>query len=183
LRQLQVLSLAHTPINDDSLTYLKNQRDLTFLNLNGCQGVTDKGLSHLLDYDNIRTLKLNDTGVSGKAFDRQTKLVDLHLSGSQVGDAELKLIARLKDLEQLTLNRSNITDDGLDELIGMNRLRRLVLGGPRITDGAVVALLRIKSLDSLVLRNTRMSDSAIRRLEDSIKYVERSDYDMDGTEL
>ena len=90
LRQLRVLSLAHTPANDDSLTHLKNNNELIFVNLNGCRGVTDSGLTQLLNRDNIRTLKLNDTTVTAKSLRRQTNLVNLHFSGTEVGDAELK---------------------------------------------------------------------------------------------
>jgi internalin A len=62
------------------------------------------------------------------------------LRGTQVKDADLKVIKELANLQTLYLGRTQITDAGLAELKGMKNLRFLGLLGASVTEDGVKAI-------------------------------------------
>ena len=125
------------------------------------------------DWDEIQNLPLQTLGVNGIGITKHgmrtlgslTRLQGLHLSETQIDDAELKHINGLTNLESLNLSKTRITGEGLKELQGMTRLRYLNLSGTQVTDAGLEHLLLLKShLLILDLEGTPISDSGLPHL-------------------
>ena len=63
-----------------------------------------------------------------------TQLQTLNLWGSQLTDAGLEYVGRLKNLRKLDLSDNSITDAGLVHLQGLTQLETLELQGTQVTD-------------------------------------------------
>jgi Leucine Rich repeat len=66
----------------------------------------------------------------------------VNLNGRSITDDDLKQLAPLARILQLSLANTNITDDGLAYLKGFDDLRRVDLSGTKITSAGVSALKR-----------------------------------------
>ncbi len=93
---------------------------------------------------------------------------DLWLT-SGAADDDLRYLAGLSRLEELTLHGNLITDAGVAHLGRLKGLRRLDLRAPRITDAGLAHLRNLHNLKSLHLSDSAMSDAGLvhlRGLED-----------------
>jgi CubicO group peptidase (beta-lactamase class C family) len=104
--------------NEDSLSLLKDMKDLAHLNLRGLN-VTDRGLT------NLKGL---------------TSLTRLHLELTKISDKGLENIKDLANLEYLNLYGTAITDAGLVHLRGLKKLKNLYLWQTKVTDTGVAEL-------------------------------------------
>jgi Leucine-rich repeat (LRR) protein len=71
------------------------------------------------------------------------EITSLDLSGTQVADAGLKQVARLKNLARLELQSTPVTAAGLRELAGLTRISELHLGESQLSDANLRALREI----------------------------------------
>ena len=106
--------------NEDSLSLLKDMKDIAHLNLRGLN-VTDRGLT------NLKGL---------------TSLSRLHLELTKISDKGLENVKDLTNLEYLNLYGTGITDAGLVHLHGLKKLKNLYLWQTKVTDAGVMELKR-----------------------------------------
>jgi hypothetical protein len=111
---------------------------------------------------NGRGYGLADRGLARLAGLRKLRLLDL--TGNPVGDAGLKQVGRLGDLEWLILYNTKATSAGLAHLAQLTRLRSLSLGGCAISDEGLDHLQKLSALEALDLRNTQVTDAGMSRL-------------------
>jgi serine/threonine protein kinase len=89
----------------------------------------------------------------------------LCLWGTKVTDAGLKELAGLKNLQHLCLQSTGVTDVGLKELAGLDKLVFLDLYAlPKVTDAGLEELARLKALKHLDLRGTSVTDAGADKL-------------------
>jgi len=82
-----------------------------------------------------------------------------------VGDAEVKDLAFLKDLEVLSLQYTKVTDTSLAELKKFPHLTLLDLTGTKITDAGLAQLGHMSQLRSLWLKETRVTDAGLAHIK------------------
>ena len=111
------LSLAHSKISDDALTYFRFSK-LQCLNLNQTR-IGDTGLARISTMPDLRTL---------------------YLDGTRVTDAGLAEVARISTLEELSLLRDQVTDVGLTHLSNLKALRRLDVRTTQVTEPGIARL-------------------------------------------
>jgi flagellar basal body-associated protein FliL len=88
-------------------------------------------------------------------------IVELTLSYTQISDAGLKELAKLKRMTHLYLNNTEITDTGLKELARLKQLKSIALQGSKITDAGIRELLKLPNLIELDLRRTKVTKRGV----------------------
>ena len=105
------------------------------------------GLLQLNRLKNLEVLdashrEMNDGAIEG--FENCRSLKRLNISGGKVSSAGLKLLTKLKELEELDVGNSpGINDAGLPALRGHRQLKKLNLNGTRCTPAGVEALKKV----------------------------------------
>jgi mono/diheme cytochrome c family protein len=92
----------------------------------------------------------------------------LDLSGTQITDAGLAVVARFPNLTRLHLNRTSITDAGITHVARLSHLEYLNLYATKITDAGLVPLAGIGSLRALYVWQTGVTPQGIERLKASL---------------
>jgi internalin A len=111
-------------------------------------------------------LKVMDADV--KELARLKNLRFLRLNGTKVTDAGLKQLAGLSDLQALDLGSTQVSDTGLKELGGLKNLRLLLLDGTKVTDEGLKELTSLKSLRSVNLRKTGVTKEGVAQLKKAL---------------
>lgn len=86
------------------------------------------------------------------------------LSGTQVDDEALDILARSECLEALVLTDTSITDRGLAALRGNQRLRELDLARTAVTDRSMDVISSLTNLQHLGLNETNVTDRGLQAL-------------------
>jgi cytochrome b561 len=125
------------------------------------RAVSSSGFVEVRPSSSIHTSHLDLAALS--AISEQ--LVWLDLSGSAIGDDELKLLPTLPRLQRLSLARTRITGAGLAEMQHQPALEVLNLYGTEISDAAVTALAGLPALLTVYLDGTHITQRGVDALE------------------
>ena len=86
------------------------------------------------------------------------------ITATDLSEADLMAIGRLKSLKALHLARTNVTDEGLKHLRGLTRLKVLDLGDTAITNDGLRHLARLKDLQWLDVQDCKVTDEGMHHL-------------------
>lgn len=141
--RIENLVIGGTTLTTASLAFLRNGRwTATSLDLNGpC--FDDEVLVNLADYVWLRDVELTNTAAGDATLKAMSGLTDLQkigLKGTKVTDDGLRHMANWKHLRWLDLSNTAITDEGLKHVLALPQLRTLELKGTRVSSGAIEAL-------------------------------------------
>jgi hypothetical protein len=153
---------------DEQLALLASLSDLETLELGNNEGITDRGLIHLADLQNLSTLYLYQTGVRGPGLahlERLPKLHSISLSRSELGDAGLKHLGNMLHLKWADLDQTHITDAGMADLAKAIGLETLSLRRTDVSDEGIRSLESLRNLKSLNLVGTRVTAAGVARLK------------------
>ncbi|GAB3706648.1 ribonuclease inhibitor [Spirosoma flavus] len=100
------------------------------------------------------------------------QIVWLKLSDTQISDATLAQIAKLKNLQKLHLEQTKITDAGLKQLKGLSNLEYLNLYGTSVSDAGLAELASMKSLKTVYLWQTKVTESGLAMLKKALPNLE-----------
>jgi len=90
-----------------------------------------------------------------------TKMQDLYLLNTSIGDEDLRALEGMKELKSLGLNKTNITDAGMPSLAGLTGLHDLGLDGTGITDKGMAALKEMTALNNLFVGMTDVTPKGL----------------------
>lgn len=144
-RQLTGIN-ARQQMGDTVLARISKLDQITRLDLDGCERVTDEGLAHL---------------------DRMPQLEELNLSGwkSPITDSGMAVLRHLKKLRRLEMAwPQRVTDAGMANLQDCTELESVNLMGMRTGDGAIRALTGKTRLRRLVA-GTTVTDAGLALLK------------------
>ena len=102
------------------------------------------------------------------------------LSGTQIDDQALRLLAEQEDLSALVLADTSITDRGLASFRGHRQLLELDLTRTAITDQSLQVVGSLPSLKHLNLSQTELTNDGLKALEGK---VELFTLDIHGTQV
>ena len=88
-------------------------------------------------------------------------VADLSLARSKVGDASMKLAARMPNLARLDVRETAVSDAGVAALEGHPQLADLVLARTKLTDAAVQSLVRMRALKRVYVWNSGIGARAL----------------------
>ena len=175
-----------TAITDEVLTNINHLTGLQTLILRDCN-LTAKAATTFNCFPHLENLALVDTEISGDGIAKlrrlrqldsltandvrnpsvfltklssQSKLRTLSLKNAGLSDSDLKLIAQMTNLRDLTIGGNReITKKGLAYLAGCKKLKKLQIKHIPIEPGCVEALAKIKKLKLLLLSPGSFSDA------------------------
>ena len=125
------------------------------------------GATVFLRGDEVVEVNANRTPITDEdleAIADFTRLTDLSLEGTRIGDAGLVHLRKLQKLEWLNLYRCPIGDAGLRELKGLGNLRHLPIGESKVTDAGLIHLRDMRRLVYLGLRGVDVTDVGLKHL-------------------
>ena len=168
LSHLEELTVSACPVSDASLSTLASFEGLQVLNLSGCPDFYGRGINPLLGqkaFRQLRELNVSGSNFGNYGLDQLNKLPQLEvlrasrcgfagaaiqgltgcdrlkvldLSGNSFFDDNMKVVSRLKNLEELRLAQiTGLTDECMKSLKIMKHLKLLDLEGTRITEPVV----------------------------------------------
>ncbi len=165
LKNLATIWFLHTAITNKSLRHLGTMSALQHLVLKKTD-ITDGGLVHLRDLQNLTTLllpsEITDNGLEELA--NLDNLLHLDISNTKVTDKGLEFVSTMKNLQTLCLNDTAIGDKGLNHLGNLSNLRTLYLSGTKITDKGIVNLEKLSQLDYLEIRDNNVTEASLQKL-------------------
>jgi len=85
------------------------------------------------------------------------QLVSVKLSGIQINDSALSILAQCRNISRLELDHTNISDKGLGYLLSLEQLQSLNLVGTKITAAGIMKLKGLKKLQSIYLYQSNVS--------------------------
>ena len=98
--------------------------------------LTDEGIRHLWQLENLRSLWLSSPKVTAKA------------------------VARIPGVRSVVLNGCDVSDQGAETFANLRNLERLVLYGPQFTDEQFRLFRNHPSLEEIILNGKRLSRDA-----------------------
>jgi serine/threonine protein kinase len=127
MKQLQELSLESIDdITDEGISYLSDLPHLHTLFLSDAYQVTGEALKSLAQIKNLTVLKLDNDGVtSGLHYLINSKIKWLSLSGSDASPKDLRILAKVRSLEELHLDKDNVDEKTLLSLATLPNLKLL----------------------------------------------------------
>ncbi len=169
-----------TPVTDEGLKAMRGCKELHTLNLVRTR-VTDAGLRHLRGLNKLQQLYLSDTCVRHlKELPELPKLTTLVLSGTGVGDDDIRYLTRCPQLVGIGLGGTKVTGATLDVLADTEKLEFLWLADAPITDAGLASIAKFTGLQFLNLQRTRVTDAGIAHLTKLSKLFH---LDLEGTRV
>jgi hypothetical protein len=173
------ISYNFTKVKDADLTNLAPFPSLRKLTLTQNEGLNGSGLIHVTAHGSLQHLDLfQSRNVSDEAMRHAAnfqQLKFLKITNTKIGDAGLREIAKLKNLEDLQASGLNEpTEAGLMQLGQLQKLRTLDLGNSAVADNCVKAFASLGQLKTLTLNGTRITDAGalnfakMQQLEDLV---------------
>jgi mono/diheme cytochrome c family protein/uncharacterized membrane protein len=93
------------------------------------------------------------------------QIVWLKLGDTEITDATLAQVAKLKNLQKLHVEQTRITDAGLKNLKGLTNLEYLNLYGTGVTDAGLAELAALKHLKTVYLWQTKVTEEGLANLK------------------
>jgi len=163
------------------LLYLASD-NLAAADLSGIQNLTECGLLWLKDNKalqgdicqycvrmrGLEYLTLAGTQVSDAAVDdlcRLRSLVHLNLENTPIGDG-LRRVEGLDRLEKLSLANTRVGDTGMEGVVRSRNIKDLDISGTLVTDRGLVRLSGLKSLEVLGVSKTNVTDRSLHALQE-----------------
>ncbi|GAB3810172.1 ribonuclease inhibitor [Spirosoma humi] len=100
------------------------------------------------------------------------QIVWLKLGDTQISDAALASIAKLKNLQKLHLEETKVTDAGLKQLKQLANLEYLNLYGTAVTDAGLTELAGLKNLKTVYLWQTNVTEKGVTALKAALPKLE-----------
>ena len=178
-------------VSNVGLNHLKDLKNLEVLSLNGTQ-IDDFGLASLRAATHLRQLSLAGTdctfsGVAHFFVELQHRSLDealeatlpiqrnevgavtsLDLASLRTTDAAASYLKGLDHLEWLSLNGSDVSDEILRQIADLPRLTLLNLNNTSISDKGLAYLAKSRQLQTLHLANTHVTEAGVTRLKHSL---------------
>ncbi|MFO1094970.1 MAG: hypothetical protein U0992_16935 [Planctomycetaceae bacterium] len=159
MRHLVGVAISNTQITDAGLAHLSDCDDLRTVSLVSCPHLSDAGLQHLLSLRGLTQLDLIATPITDNGLQtvaELTQVQSLNLDSTRITDAGLARLAGLQSLTQLGLRDTAISDAGLAHLSGLTSLYSLNLANTRIRGTGLEQLAALSELESLSLSRSDM---------------------------
>lgn len=148
LKDLEVLGLNNTGLDDAGLAHLKGLAKLRVLRLSGSVRLSDKCAETINGFTALEELSLPSTfgGAGVRKLTALKKVRDLYLGGiTSLTDTEIKFLAEsMPELEALELGSfgigTEITDDAIPHFAKMTKLKKLGIAGSQLTPAGLKKL-------------------------------------------
>jgi Leucine-rich repeat (LRR) protein len=181
-RNLTALDLRYNDISDDAVADLAaNTVQLTELYLGGNK-ITDKAILFLNQFKSIEKLDVSDTLISSNGLRRIAtfdRLSYLDVSNVRASDANVReLITRLPNLSKINLANTQVSDRSMPSVAKSTRLSAIDLSNCSITKQGIRELCQSNTIDEIVLDQALLSSLSRERVIPSKKVLRFSDENL-----
>lgn len=133
----------------------------------GIQSKMDEAIPHVANMPYLTHLEATKTNLNDehmKTVGGLKRLSSLVLSGTQVGDAGLKQVAR-RNLDTLYIDRTQITPAAMDMVGGMSEMKILDISAANVMSN-LAPLSKLEALEWLVLEDANIDSSTVDIISD-----------------
>jgi len=145
------------PVGDDGVEALGDQPNIEYLRL-WYSGIGDRGASLAARFQTLISLNVgNNKAVGDPAcadIGKLPRLRSLNLEQTGVSDRAVAHLAALETLETLVLNATGITNEALASVAKMKGLKQLFLGSTKVTEAGLPLLAELPDLELVALWST-----------------------------
>ena len=178
-RSLVELDLRGIPSGDPVLGELKDVRTLRVLKFNGCTNFTGRAFSELIAKGGLPELREIHAGGSPFVFygllqlNRLKNLEVLDASHPDMNDGAIEGFENCRALKRVNISNGKVTSNGLKLLAKLKQMEELNIGGsPLIDDSGLAALRQHRQLKLLNLDGTRCTPAGVQALKKLLKDTE-----------
>jgi hypothetical protein len=172
LASLPRLRRLHTGLlTDDEIQDVAALAELENLDIGSCPHRRDAGLRCVEGLTRLKELYVWYSAVGNAGFEHVAglkQLERLNAMETRVGDAGVRHLRGLDNLEHLELHGSPITDKGLEDIGALGALRRLSISGEEISDAGLEHLRGLTHLRSLGVVETWAMPEGVARLQTAL---------------
>ncbi|MBA3993598.1 MAG: hypothetical protein C0469_08730 [Cyanobacteria bacterium DS2.3.42] len=166
LKNLTYLNIADNEITDESIKYLNNLPELRNLYV-GFTQMTEDGilrLKRLKEFTNFGTGRIPSVSRVLSKLKNSNKLILLSLTRSGLTNDDLKIIATMKLLEELSLDENlKLDDDSLKLLTPLTNLQRLDVSETKITGSSIPTFKNFPRLKRVMVAINQWSGDDLNR--------------------
>jgi Leucine-rich repeat (LRR) protein len=165
------LTAPNATVTDADLAKLARLTKLERLQLDNVK-ITDAGLAHLGGLTKLKALHvvdqepghcaIGDAGI--KALAAMSELEELLLPSPNATDAAADVLAKLEKLRFLNLGKTQLTAAGVAKLVSLSKLELLRLGGAHIDDASLEHIGKMTTLKHLLLHDAPITDGGLPQL-------------------
>jgi hypothetical protein len=156
------------PIHFGGLTEIAELRELTHLNLSGCEFYSDlKAELKWLQLPSLTHWNLSRTACSGIPFDTFTPfLKEINLSRTNVKGGDIQSLSKIASLEVIDLTDTKITKSAISHLSKLHNLKKLDLKFNLLAGGAFDKLKNLPYLEELNLSGCGLDRDDLQKLHE-----------------
>lgn len=159
---LEFLDLGNTQVTDAGLQNLSGLSRLKTLWLYGTQ-TTDAGLARLSSLAELEEISYSKH-YSLRGLAQLKSLTVLQPQSESVNNDDLALLVDMPRLRELNLSQSNVTDAALEHVGKLKQLKSLNLHQTAITDRGLERIGQLTQLEVLSLSQTAITDAGLAKL-------------------
>jgi hypothetical protein len=157
-----------TRVTDVGLGHLQDLENVNSLIVSGT-AVTDAGLVHLQTLANLEELSIDHTHVTDDGLGKLSSCHELWFLGIDRSQATERGVAHLKNCRTLRwLTLRDATDETVARLADFTELERLYLDGAGITDASVPVLSGMTQLESIIFVDDSLSEAGLGSLKQAL---------------
>lgn len=168
LSKLKVLRILQGGVTKEGVALLQGHKNLKELNLYGNRGLENDALEALGSIANLEILGLRGTLVDNNGMRflaGLTKLKELDLSESKIGNGEnFAALANVQTLQDLNVWQTDIGDADMPAVGKLKGLKRLNLDKTLVTDKGLENVQELASLEYIHLGKTMITDAGLAHL-------------------
>jgi hypothetical protein len=150
-------------VTDEVLTYLASAKKLDYLGVQYATKFTGKGLDKLPCSETLTGLELLGCGISDdglKAISAFKQLRILRITSGTALDKDFALLGGIKSLTNLTVSTTAFGNKAAEAIGGLTGLTRLDATGTKLTNSGLERLYPLKNLTELILNGTEVTPQA-----------------------
>ncbi len=159
----------HNGLSDAAFAFLANNSELTNLNFEGANALTDGVLTHIAGLKKLDYLAIQYAeSFTGQGFDKiagAASITNLELMGSGITDEGMRAVSTFKKLQSFRTTSPKITAAGFAALTSLKTLVSLTLNGTAFDDEGASAIAGIPNLSNLDISATKITDTGLAKLK------------------
>jgi serine/threonine protein kinase len=158
----------HNGLSDAAFAFLAGNSELTNLNFEGANALTDGVLTHIAGLKKLDFLAIQYAeSFTGQGFDKiagAASITNLELMGSGITDEGMRAVSTFKKLQSFRTTSPKITAAGFAALTSLKTLVTLTLNGTTFDDEGASAIAGIPNLSNLDVQTTKLTDAGLAKL-------------------
>ncbi len=169
---LRTVEIQDTPIGDEAVKVLSQNKDLYNLHLNGTN-VTDAGVAHLDGLKRLYKVSLSRTKITDACAETLSKLPNLNtlfLKEVKITGKGLAVLSAAPKLRMLSVSSVGLTDEDAAAFAKFKTLHTLLADKNNFTDACLPYIDQMSELRTVHMRKTKITDQGLRKMKRRVRF-------------